>query len=145
MKQIDFTYGVLYGTRKQSNKKDWHILRNIREKLPDASIILQPDNRWECAFEKGGVNVTVTIRIGCELWNYIAGHSTAFTELCAALIRACVAPAEGDPHNYTFTISDLADIISLDPVPDDFNVSILQRSQFEWLFFFARHFCDEIP
>lgn len=27
--KIDFTYGVLYGTRKLSNKKDWHILRNI--------------------------------------------------------------------------------------------------------------------
>jgi len=26
---IDFSYGVLYGTKKQSNKKDWHILRNI--------------------------------------------------------------------------------------------------------------------
>ena len=23
--EIDFTYGVLYGTKKQSNKKDWHI------------------------------------------------------------------------------------------------------------------------
>ena len=32
-KEVDFTYGVLYGTRKQSNKKDWHILRNIDEVL----------------------------------------------------------------------------------------------------------------
>ena len=33
-KELDFTYGVLYGTRKQSNKKDWHILRNLARKLP---------------------------------------------------------------------------------------------------------------
>jgi hypothetical protein len=30
--QIDFTYGVWYGTWKASNKKDWHILRKISEK-----------------------------------------------------------------------------------------------------------------
>ncbi len=34
-RKLDFTYGVLYGTRRQSNKKDWHILRNIARKLPD--------------------------------------------------------------------------------------------------------------
>jgi hypothetical protein len=39
---------------------------------------------------------------------------------------------------------DLDEIISLEPVPKNFNVSILQRSQLEWLFFFARHFCDEL-
>ena len=39
----DFTYGVLYGTKKQSNKKDWHILRNIFEKLPADEITLSPE------------------------------------------------------------------------------------------------------
>jgi hypothetical protein len=28
--------------------------------------------------------------------------------------------------------------------PQDFNVSILQRSQLQWLFFVARHFCDAL-
>jgi len=32
-KKINFTYGVLYGTPKISNKKDWHILRNVVEKM----------------------------------------------------------------------------------------------------------------
>lgn len=144
VKKIDFTYGVLYGTQKQSNKKDWHILRNIREKLPGLSVTLQPDNRWDCAFTKGDVTVTVSIRIGVQLWNYIGGQPTTFTELCVALIRACITPTDADPDNYNFLISDLPQIISLDSVPDDFNVAILQRSQLEWLFFVARHFCDEI-
>jgi hypothetical protein len=34
--------------------------------------------------------------------------------------------------------------VSLAVVPKDYNVSILQRSQLEWLFFFARHFCDDL-
>lgn len=142
--EIDFTYGVLYGTKKQSNKKDWHILRNIKEKLPSDDIVLSPDGRWQCKFRKAGIDVTVTVRIGVELWNYIAGLDTAFMELCVALIRACVTPADTDPEDFEYTISDLKEIIDLSVVPDDYNVAILQRSQIEWLFFIARHFCDEL-
>ncbi|MEW6501866.1 MAG: hypothetical protein AB1456_10295 [Thermodesulfobacteriota bacterium] len=40
--RLDFTYGVLYGTPKTSNKKDWHILRNIREKRAEA-ITIDPE------------------------------------------------------------------------------------------------------
>ncbi len=36
---IDFTYGVLYGTQKMSNKKDWHILRKIKEKRANSISI----------------------------------------------------------------------------------------------------------
>src|SRR5437879_1164380 len=84
VKQIDFTYGVLYGTKKQSNKKDWHILRNIAEKLPASSIKVHPSHGWTCEYEKDGVKVVVTIRIGIELWNYIAGSEFAFIEMCVA-------------------------------------------------------------
>lgn len=142
--RIDFTYGVLYGTRKQSNKKDWHILRNLREKLPEGCVTQQPDNRLDCAFKLDGISVSVSIRIGSELWNYVAGIPTAFTELCCALIRACISPTDAEPEDHDFYIADLPDIVSTDAVPDDFNVSILQHSQLEWLFFIARHFCDEI-
>ena len=43
VKEIDFTYGVLYGTEKTVNKKDWHILRNIKEKLSIANLLVSPD------------------------------------------------------------------------------------------------------
>ena len=48
--KIDFTYGVLYGTPKKSNKKDWHILRNIVDKSADyqATVVDDAENRWWC-------------------------------------------------------------------------------------------------
>lgn len=142
-KKLDFTYGVLYGTKKQSNKKDWHILRNIAKKLSNG-IKEPPDGKWYCRFEKNGVEVTVTVRIGIDLWNYIAGNNLAFMEICTSLLRACVKPSETEAGKVTYTISDLEEIISLAGLPAAFNTKILQRSQLEWLFFLARHFCDEI-
>ena len=141
--RLDFTYGVLYGTKKQSNKKDWHILRNIARKLPNG-MKESPGGKWHCRFKKNKVAVTVNIRIGIDLWNYIAGNSLAFMEICTSLLRACVKPSETEAGKVTYTISDLEEIISLAGLPDAFNTKILQRSQLEWLFFFARHFCDDI-
>ena len=141
--KIDFTYGVLYGTKKQSNKKDWHILRNIAEKLP-GGMKETPANKWQCSFEKDNVQVRVTIRIGVELWGYIAGHDLAFLEICTALIRSCIKPVNTKRGKHQYAIIDLEDIVSIAEIPDAFNIKILQRSQFEWLFFLARHFCDEI-
>ena len=144
VKTLDFTYGVLYGTPQQSNKKDWHILRNLKEKLPARSMAVRPDNRWDCRFAKGGIDVTVSVRIGADWWRHLGGD-TGLVEICVALIRACVAPdGEIDQPDYVYAISDLSEIVSLATVPTDFNVSILQRSQLPWLFFLARHFCDEL-
>lgn len=141
--RLDFTYGVLYGTKKQSNKKDWHILRNIARKL-ERGLIESPDDKWQCRFNKEGIDVTVTVRVGTELWSYVAGHDLAFMEICTSLLRACVKPADPESSPVKYTIADLEEIISLAGVPAEFNSRILQRSQLEWLFFFARHFCDEI-
>lgn len=147
VRKVDFTYGVPYGTPKVSNKKDWHVLRNLDEKVrrkKGGKVLATPEDKWRCVFRLGTVDVSATVRIGIELWNYIAGQHLAFVELAAALIRACVAPSDAQPDDRQFTIADLADIISVGVVPKDFNVSILQRSQLEWLFFFARHFCDDL-
>ena len=141
--EVDFTYGVLYGTQKQSNKKDWHILRNIAEKLPKRSITTQPKKRWDCAFRRGGIKVRVSVRIGKAWWDYLGGP-TCLVEMCVAMIRACVRPGDQDAEGYDHVISDLADIASTHNVPPGYNVSILQRSQLPWLFFVARHFCDHI-
>ena len=86
----------------------------------------------------------MTVRIGTELRNYIAGHDLAFMEIGTSLLRACVKPSEGETGKCSYTISDLEEIISLAGIPNTFNTKILQRSQLEWLFFFARHFCDGI-
>lgn len=141
VKKIDFTYGVLYGTKKQSNKKDWHILRNIAKKF-SSGIEETPDNKWHCRFEKNKVDVTVTVRIGIDLWNFIAGQNVAFMEICVALLRACVKPSQIQGGRHKYVISDLEEIVSLEGIAENFNTKILQRSQIEWLFFLARHFSD---
>jgi hypothetical protein len=146
--RIDFSYGVLYGTKCQSNKKDWHILRNIEERLPNklrgAKLLVAPAGRWNCSFKVKELTVEVTVRIGSEWWSYLGGDKDAFMEIAAALIRACITPSDTQPADHTFTIADLPEIISLVSVPKDYNVGILQRSQLEWLFFYARHFCDKL-
>ncbi len=140
---VDFTYGVLYGTRKQSNKKDWHILRNIVETRGARFIIQNPRGRWDCSFRIRGIRIDVAIRIGDEWWEYLGGPHT-LTEIMCALVRACVTPASVVEQGVGYTISDLGDIVSTDVVPADYNVSLLQRSQIQWLFFLARHYCDII-
>lgn len=143
VERIDFTYGVLYGTPRQSNKKDWHILRNIDEKSPVGSMTVSPAGRWDCAFNRKGVEVHVAVRIGTDWWTYLGGP-TCHVEVCSALIRACVQPGDADPDSWPYMIPDLKQVVSLQSVPAGFNVSILQRSQLPWLFFLARHFCDSI-
>ena len=138
---LDFTYGVLYGTRKQSNKKDWHILRKLAEKLGPEHFNTLPHDRWDCQFAMDGITVTTTVRIGVEWWEHLGGAG-CLLELCLALIRACVTPSTDPTEPPEYTISDLSDIVSLEGTPSDFNVSLIQRSQLEWLFFLYRHFCD---
>ena len=140
--RVDFTYGVLYGTPKQSNKKDWHILRNIRDKS-GANLTSSPNGKWDCAFLSNEVSVDVTVRIGLDWWRHLGGES-CFLEVITALIRACVAPGSADGLAHTYTIADLGAIVSTEVVPADYNVSLLQRSQLPWLFLMARHFCDEL-
>lgn len=140
--RIDFTYGVLYGTEKLSNKKDWHILRNIKEKSGDA-LTVSPDNQWACQFAANGITVDVAVRIGLDWWQHLGGD-LCFIEVFTALIRACVNVGTADANSYEYTIRDLSEIVSTECVREGYNVSLLQRSQMPWLFLMARHFCDEL-
>ena len=140
--RIDFTYGVLYGTEKLSNKKDWHILRNIKEKAGDA-ITIDPKKKWECQFKANNVTVDVSVRIGLDWWKHLGGE-LCFIEVFTALVRACINSGASDSESYQYTISDLNDIVTTLGVKEEFNVSLLQRSQIPWLFLMARHFCDEL-
>ena len=143
--RIDFTYGVLYGTKKLSNKKDWHILRNIKEKSERLgnAITLEPQKRWECQFKGNGIVVDVSVRIGLDWWNHLGGE-LCFIEVFTALVRACINPGPWDSDTHKYTISDLNEIVKMLGVSEEFNVSLLQRSQIPWLFLIARHFCDKL-
>jgi len=139
---LDFTYGVLYGTKKQSNKKDWHILRKIAEKIP-ANMTLPPWQRWDCQFSLSGGTASATVRVGKEWWDYLGGP-LCLMEVCIALIRSCVSPGQLDPSGTKYAISDLAEIVSWPTGHSPVNVSVLQASQYPWLFFLMRHFCDKL-
>lgn len=116
VKSVDVTYGVLYGTKSMSNKKDWHILRRIRERTAIKDMIEPPTDSWHCNFKIKGVRVNVAIRIGVELWNHFSDNDLAFVEMACAMVRACVAPSSSAmPRSHKFTIRDLEEIISLDP------------------------------
>ncbi len=140
---VEFTYASLYGTPRQSNKKDWHILRNIVEKVGTQSVLESPNRRWKCAFRVNSVRVDVQIKIGIDWWTHLGGQ-TGLQEILVALIRACVSPTTQPQAQTQYTMADLAGIVSTAGVPEDFNVSLLQRSQLEWLFFLARHYCDRL-
>lgn len=142
VQELDFTYGVLYGTKRQSNKKDWHILRNLKEKRPQG-IIVDPANRWDCKISCDGIQVLVSIKIGLDWWKYLGGPY-CFIEVFTALIRSCINVGRSDTENYHHTISDLNAIVSTSNVHEDYNVSLLQRNQIPWLFLTARHFCDNL-
>lgn len=144
VKHIEFTYGVLYGTQRQSNKKDWHMLRKIKEKLRENDIIINPDGNWNCKFKKDGITVNVHIRIGCQWWEHLGGK-TCTLELASALIRSCINANANliDKVEQSYSICDLEKIVSTKEIPDNYNVSILQKNQLPWLFFFMYHFCDQ--
>jgi hypothetical protein len=142
VKEVDFTYAALYGTLKQSNKKDWHILRNIEElRPPQSKVTVSHKGAWCISYTDGPLKVTATVRVGIDWWEYLGGKN-AWIELCCALIRSCIAPTTVSQQAASYTISDLPAIIDTSTLNSNFNVSILQKSQFEWLLFVARHFCD---
>lgn len=144
---VEFTYGALYGTPKKSNKKDWHILRNIEEKTPNppyhATVLASAAKTWSCSIDLKGIPVKSTVRIGLDWWNHLGGPNCAL-EVWIAMIRSWIAPAPHPLPAAQHIIPDIAEIISTVAVPKDFNVRILQQSQLPWLFFVARHFCDDL-
>lgn len=142
--RLEFTYGVLYGTRAQSNKKDWHILRKIAGKLPAPQVIWPPDQRWDCSFALGAHQATATIRIGKDWWTYLGGSDLCLTEVCVALIRACVTPGVTDPVDQRYAIADLGALVAWPSGHPPVNVLCLQASQIPWLFLLMRHFCDDL-
>ena len=143
--ELDFTYGVLYGTTRQSNKKDWHILRKLCEKasaLEQCRVIETSANKWCCKVAINSIPITATVRVGRDWWQYLGGN-TCLMEIMTALIRACIVPA-GQEDACHYTIQDLPSIVSMSQVEEAYNVSLLQRSQLPWFFLIAAHFCDQL-
>jgi len=141
---VEFTYGVLYGTFKESNKKDWHIIRNIKKKIGErgnATLIVHPENRLDCKFRQNGIDVSVNIRIGADWWKYLGGN-LGLTILAISLVRACVMPGTKDTPDFKYIIPDLGGITSIPTQYSKFNSGIIQHSQIPWVLLFYKHFCN---
>lgn len=146
IKRVSFTYGVLYGTEKKSNKKDWHILRKLAEKCvarKNCRVVASPADSWSCNVQIDGIPVDAHVRIGLDWWEHLGGEN-CLLEVLVAMIRACVCPTKRNEELSGMTIRDLPAVISTADVALDYNVGLLQRSQISWLFLMARHFCDDL-
>lgn len=128
---VDFNYAVIYGTPSRSNKKDWHVLRNIAEALPHGTVISGSHKKaWAMAYTSSGVTISASVRLGLDWWTHLGGPNT-WIEVSTAFIRACIQPS-----------TDL--IASSEHAPSGYNVALLQQSQLDWLIMCAKHFCDEL-
>jgi hypothetical protein len=146
LEKVHFTYGVLYGTKKKSNKKDWHILRKLAEKCSlrkNCKLIADPSGKWDCKVEVNGIPIDAHVRIGIDWWTHLGGKN-CLCEVLIAMIRACITPTKKAEDLASLTIRDLSSIISVSNVPESYNVGLLQKSQLPWLFLMARHFCDDL-
>jgi len=148
VKHVEFTVGILYGTRKRSNKKDWHVLRTAcenveKKKSKSAKVVKSHFDSWSCQLELDGITVDVQAEIGKSLWDMIGGKHDAFTEMLCAAIRACVDPSNS-PRDCEYRIPDLANIVGLSAEQKKLNFTILQKSQIEWFLLMAAHFADKI-
>ena len=145
VKEINFTYGVLYGTYNKSNKKDWHILRILYEKLGGDAFLSSPYGAWRCAFRRRDSVITASIKIGMDWWLHVGslvGVDTVAVEVWTALIRASIAAGVADGPDQQYSIRNMQDVLS--GVPSNYNISLLQKSQIPWIFLVASHFADRL-
>ncbi len=147
VKKVEFTVGVLYGTRKKSNKKDWHILRRASEIVTEranrnTSDLESPADQWHCRFKIEGIEVTARVELGETLWSLVGGGHNAFTELLCAAVRSCIDPSNSPKKNVKFQIPDLGKIVELTPAQKKMNFTVLQKSQVEWFLLMAAHFAE---
>ena len=145
---MEFTVGVLYGTPKKSNKKDWHILRRacdaVRTLGGAAKVLEAPNGQWHCRFQIAGIEVKAQVRIGKSLWDLIGGNCDAYTELLCAAIRSCVEPTNKLGYSGAFDIPDLGNIVALTKAQSKMNFTILQKSQIQWFMLLSAHFSENL-
>jgi hypothetical protein len=156
--RVEFTVGMLYSTGRKSNKKDWRAvslaeagLRNsdwdiVRSCLEQRGEGLLPFALPEMVAGKGSLRLTMTVRHGVTLWDYLAAPvPDAVFELCCGLVGAAV---RGDNNEQAVVdvghlrTEELAAVVRVPPnlvLPGNSPVSL---PGLPWLFLFVRHFVD---
>lgn len=150
---VHYLVGMNYSTGKNSNKKDWHIVRLTEEKILSnggnivSSCIktktlkgkdkLIAKHSFSC--NEDGRRLTVEVRQGREFWNIIGvGNQNAYLEICLALAKS-ISQRDSAPHQENYIIDGIDEVIGMSKSID---TAKLGKATSEWFSLFVRHFVD---
>ncbi|WP_159642256.1 hypothetical protein [Sphingorhabdus sp. 109] len=146
---VRYIVGMNYSTAKNSNKKDWHIVRLAQERLEQQGINITSS----CSVKQGKRPLAVpyfeaeengkTLRVetlqGRALWAHIGGGDDTFLEICWAMAKCLKALPV--PIASQFTTGEMKDIVEF---ADRIDVPDISEAEKQWLVLFARHFVDKL-
>lgn len=146
---IRYIVGMNYSTAKNSNKKDWHIVRLAEERIiaqgaTITSSCTTPQKKRPRAhpfFEATHAGKTLRVETlqGRALWAHIGGGDDAFLEICWAMAKCMETMAV--PPGGNFTTGEMREIVEFAGALD---APGIPEGEKQWLVLFARHFVDEL-
>ena len=146
---VRYIVGMNYSTAKNSNKKDWHIVRLAEERSAQlgatvTSSCTRTGTRLPIAssfFEarEGGKSLRVEVMQGRNLWAHMAGESDAFLQICWSMVRCLGGIAVAPTAN--FTTGEMSSIVAFSARIQAAGISEAEK---QWLVLLARHFVDEL-
>ncbi|NJM81686.1 MAG: hypothetical protein HC844_03640 [Tabrizicola sp.] len=144
---VRYIVGMNYSTARNSNKKDWHIVRLAQERLAAQGLQItqgcsRPAPRRPIADAfftavSGDKTLRVETMQGRGLWAHVAGASDAFLQICWAMTKCLNPAAVAAGGNYT--TGEMREIVAFSARVNAPNVSEAEK---QWLVLFARHFVD---
>ena len=147
--KVRYIVGMNYSTAKNSNKKDWHIVRLAEERVAGQGVNVSrscttPDGTHPIASsffqaDQGSKELRVETLQGRALWAHIGDANDAFLQVCWAMAKCLDAVAVPVGGNYaTGEMREIVDFASR------LNVANVSDAEKQWLVLFARHFVDEL-
>lgn len=147
--KVRYIVGMNYSTAKNSNKKDWHIVRIAEQRVSEqganvSSSCTTHDGKRPIASSFFSANqaekeLRVETLQGRDLWAHIADSSDAFLQICWAMAKCLDSVAVPPDGNYS--TGEMREIVDF---ADRLNVANVTDSEKQWLVLFARHFVDEL-
>lgn len=151
VKSVRYIVGMNYSTAKNSNKKDWHIVRLAEEKvvLAGAHLLSSCTSnvagrlRASSAFEasEGEYRLRVETLQGRAFWEAVGGSPSAFLEISLALANCLGANDDGFEGNPQFTTLGIPGIVSF---ANSLVVPNFPVGKAQWFVLMIRHFVDEL-
>jgi len=147
--KVRYIIGMNYSTAKNSNKKDWHIIRLAEAHIAGqganvSSSSTTPNGKRPIAnsffqADLGGKELRVETLQGRDLWAHIGDSNDAFLQVCWAMAKCLDAVAVPPGGNYsTGEMHEIVDFASR------LNVADVSDAEKQWLVLFARHFVDKL-